>query len=72
MPSDAAILERVLGSLRQVRLEAVLVGNAAAVLHGAPVLTEDLDFVVRDTRRNREKIRELTPVEEPRAAGDEG
>ena len=37
-------------------LEGVLIGNAGAALQGAPVGTTDLDFFVRSTKRNKEKI----------------
>lgn len=38
---------------------AVLVGNAAAALQGAPVTTLDFDFMVRDTKLNLKKLRTL-------------
>lgn len=31
----------------------------AALLQGAPITTEDMDVLVRDTPRNREKLGEL-------------
>jgi hypothetical protein len=34
-------------------------GSVAAVLQGAPVTTQDLDLLVRDTPTNRQKIEEL-------------
>lgn len=37
------LLERVARALVTARLEAVLVGNAGAALHGAPVTTVDFD-----------------------------
>ena len=42
-------LLRVLRAMRRHDLEAVLIGNAAAALHGAPVTTIDFDFMFRDT-----------------------
>jgi predicted nucleotidyltransferase len=45
--------------LRQVNLEAVLIGNAAAALQGAPVTTVDLDFLFRKTTRNLSKLKSL-------------
>ena len=35
-----------------MHLEAVLIGNAAAALQGAPVTTIDFDFMFRKTPRN--------------------
>ncbi len=46
-------------ALRAVRLEAVLVGNAAAALQGAPVTTLDLDFMFRETPANLRKLKAL-------------
>lgn len=51
------ILLEVARALREVQLEAVLIGNAAAALRGAPVTTIDLDFVFRKTPRNLKKLR---------------
>lgn len=41
-----------------------MVGNAAAALHGAPVTTIDIDFLFRDTRGNREKLKRLAAAAE--------
>ena len=40
-------------------LEAVLIGNAAAALQGAPVTTVDFDFLFRKTPRNLKKLKTL-------------
>lgn len=57
---DAApILERVARSLERHRLDVVLIGNAAAALHGSPVTTVDLDFMFRKTPRNLQKLKAL-------------
>lgn len=45
--------------LSEVGLEAVLIGNAAAALRGAPVTTVDLDFLFRRTPRNVQKLKQL-------------
>jgi hypothetical protein len=52
------ILVEVATALRSVRLEAVLIGNAAA-LQGAPVTTVDLDFLFRKTAGNIAKLKAL-------------
>ncbi|MBI3491847.1 MAG: nucleotidyltransferase [Acidobacteria bacterium] len=43
--------------LKKAGLEAVLIGNAAAALHGAPVTTVDFDFLFRKTPRNLSKLK---------------
>jgi hypothetical protein len=44
-------------ALEQFRLDAVLIGNAAAALRGAPVTTVDFDFMFRKTARNMAKLK---------------
>jgi hypothetical protein len=56
MSSDEAFIVQVLGALKATRLEAIVVGNVAAILQGVPVTTQDLDLLVRDTPLNRQKI----------------
>ena len=46
-------------ALDDVGLEAILVGNAAAALHGAPVSTLDFDFMFRKTPTNLAKLKKL-------------
>ena len=41
------------------RFEAILIGNAAAALRGAPVTTLDMDFMFRISERNLAKIRAI-------------
>ncbi len=53
----APLLARVAGALSKCRLEAVLIGNAAAALHGAPVTTLDFDFLFRKTPANLKKLK---------------
>lgn len=59
MSSDELLLLRVLRALRKVKLEAILVGNSACALQGVPVMTQDIDFFVRDTVLNRRKLRKF-------------
>jgi hypothetical protein len=51
------LLNRVAKALAEHRLEAVMVGNAAAALHGAPVTTLDIDFMFRKTPANLNKLK---------------
>src|SRR5438552_2145429 len=43
-------------ALRTARLQAVIIGNSASMLNGAPVTTQDIDLLIRDTRPNRRKL----------------
>lgn len=57
---DAApFLAEVGRHLNAIRLEAVLIGNAAAALQGAPVTTVDFDFLFRKTPGNLAKLKKL-------------
>ncbi len=51
------LLETLAEAFSAAHLEVVLVGNAAAALGGAPVTTEDFDFMWRPTRANHQKLR---------------
>ncbi|MBV8207458.1 MAG: nucleotidyltransferase [Acidobacteria bacterium] len=53
------VLATIAKALGDTRLDAVLVGNAAAALQGAPVTTLDFDFMFRDTLLNQKKIKKL-------------
>lgn len=57
--SDERFLDQLVAALAEVGLEAIIVGNTASILHGAPVLTQDVDLLVRDTARNRAKLKRL-------------
>lgn len=59
MSPDERFLVMLLGVLKDVGLEVVVVGSTAAVLQGAPVMTHDVDLLIGDTPRNREKLVEL-------------
>jgi len=51
------ILRDALAALNRRRLECVMIGNAAAALHGAPVTTIDIDFMFRATPTNLKKLK---------------
>lgn len=55
----APLLIEIGRCLHEVHLEAVLIGNAAAALQGAPVTTIDFDFLFRSTSRNLGKLKAI-------------
>ena len=55
----APFLSEIGRHLNRLHLEAVLIGNAAAALQGAPVTTVDFDFLFRTTPRNLQKLKQL-------------
>jgi hypothetical protein len=58
---DAApILRRLAELLNRHRLEAIMIGNAAAALQGAPVTTVDIDFFFRKTPANIKKLKAIS------------
>ncbi len=54
---SSPILRDALAALNRRRLECVMIGNAAAALHGAPVTTIDIDFMFRATPANLKKLK---------------
>jgi predicted nucleotidyltransferase len=53
------LLTSVVAALADVGLEAILIGNAAAAIHGAPVTTVDFDFMFRTTPVNLTKLKKF-------------
>lgn len=51
------LLNRIAKVFAEHRFEAIMVGNAAAALHGAPVTTLDIDFMFRKTPTNVKKLK---------------
>jgi len=55
----APLLNSVVAALAEARVEAILIGNAAAAIHGAPVTTLDFDFMFRETTTNLAKLKKF-------------
>ncbi len=53
------VLHQIAAALQECHLEAILIGNAAAALQGAPVTTLDFDFMFRKTPANLKKLKLL-------------
>ena len=54
-----ALLTRIARELVKCKLEAIIIGNAAAALRGAPVTTVDFDFMFRQTPANLLKLKKF-------------
>jgi hypothetical protein len=54
-----ADLEALLRALQDAGIESIVVGGAAAVIHGAPISTQDLDIVPRQTEDNLTRLAAL-------------
>jgi hypothetical protein len=57
MSPDERFVDSLLEALERVHLEAIIVGATAAVMHDAPVLTRDIDLLIRDTKMNQRSWR---------------
>lgn len=53
------VLLKIAKVFQKHRLEAVMIGNAAAALQGAPVTTVDIDFMFRSTSGNLQKLKSI-------------
>src|SRR5213595_3703540 len=53
------VLALIARTLEKCGLDAVLIGNAAAALQGAPVTTIDFDFLFRKTPTNVRKLKAI-------------
>ena len=56
MSFEDSVLLQLMKAVNAVQLDAIVIGNAAAALHGPPITTPDIDLFVRGTPRNAEKI----------------
>ena len=67
---DAApLLARIAEVFEKHGLEAVLIGNAAAAIQGAPITTIDMDFLFRRTPANLKKLPAIAFEGLPAASG---
>src|SRR5687767_11311012 len=62
MSSDEAFVARLLKALADAQLEALIVGSMAAAMQGVPLMTQDIDLLVRDTPLNRRKLETLAKL----------
>ena len=62
MSFDQGLLVELLDTFAQADLEVILIGNAAAIIHGAPLLTRDIDFMVRDHSQLPTKLKKFAQI----------
>ena len=62
MSPDEVFVIRLVESLEAAGLDYVIVGMAAASLQGVPVMTQDVDILVRDTSLNRDRLGRLAEL----------
>jgi hypothetical protein len=53
------LFDSIVNALAIVRLDAILIGNAAAAIQGSPVTTVDFDFMFRATPANLAKLKKF-------------
>jgi hypothetical protein len=61
--------EQVIAALAQAQVEFVVVGGISAVLHGAPIVTRDLDLCYRRLDANLVRLAEALQAFQPRLRG---
>jgi len=59
MSFDEGFLVELVEALAQSGIQVVFIGNAAAILHGAAVLTHDVDLMVRDHPQLQAKLEQF-------------
>lgn len=59
MSTEDALLEALLEAIAACKLEALVIGNTAAILHGVPVTTLDADLLVRSSKANDKKVQQV-------------
>src|SRR5574341_1439932 len=62
MSFDENFLIELIEAVAQADLQIILIGNAAAILQGAPVLTQDVDLMVRDHPQLQKKLQKFTEI----------
>jgi len=64
MSFDEKLLLELVEATAQAGLQVILIGNMAAIVHGAPVLTRDVDFMVREHPQLEKKLQKFAQIYE--------
>ena len=62
MSFDESFLSELAEALAAANVQAVFVGNAAAVLRGIPVMTQDVDLMIREHPKLEEKLQKFSKL----------
>ncbi|MCL4705359.1 nucleotidyltransferase [bacterium] len=62
MSFDQSFLVELVEALAQAKLQVVFIGNAAAILQGVPVMTQDVDLMIRDHPQLQKKLQEFAEI----------
>jgi len=62
MSFDEKFLSELVEAVSQAELQVIVIGNAAAILHGVPVLTQDVDFMVRNHPQLEKKLKKFAKI----------
>lgn len=62
MSFDESFLAELVEAVALANLQVIFIGNAAAILHGVPVLTQDVDLMVRDHPQLEKKLQRFAKV----------
>lgn len=62
MSFDEGFLAELAEALAQANLQVIFIGNAAAILHGVPVMTQDADLMVRDQPQLQKKLQKFADI----------
>lgn len=62
MSFDESFLAELVEALAQSELQAVFIGNAAAALRGVPIMTHDVDLMIRDHPQLDKKLQQFAKI----------
>jgi predicted nucleotidyltransferase len=59
MSFDEGFLAELVEAIAESGLQVILIGNAGAILHGVPVLTQDVDLMIREHAQLDRKLKDF-------------
>jgi hypothetical protein len=62
MSFDESFLSELVEAVAEAGIQVIFIGNAAAVLHGVPVLTHDVDLMVRSHSQLSKKLERFAEI----------